>query len=207
MVSHLIHVDNALADKVAYGLRLNEMPEAPEAAQPVREGLAKSPPLSIVSNGPESFAGRRLGVLATDGSDPALFTALKQVVTDEGAALKLIAPRIGGVEMTDGSLVPADEKIDGGPSVLFDAVVLLVSAEGAEQLANESTARDFVADAFAHLKFIGYVDAAKPLLQKAGVMATDEGVVLLKRPSDAASFVQTCRKLRVWARAPKVKQF
>jgi catalase len=27
----------------------------------------------------------------------------------------------------------------------------------------ESTARDFVADAFAHCKFIGYVDAATPL--------------------------------------------
>ena len=37
------------------------------------------------------------------------------------AKFKLIAPRIGGVEMTDGTLVPADEKIDGGPSVLFDA--------------------------------------------------------------------------------------
>ena len=32
----------------------------------------------------------------------------------------------------------------------------------------ESSARDFVADAFAHCKFIGYVDAAVPLFEKAG---------------------------------------
>jgi hypothetical protein len=42
------------------------------------------------------------------------------------------------------------KKIDGGPSVVFDAVALLVSDAGAEFLVNESTVRDFVADAFAH---------------------------------------------------------
>ena len=51
--------------------------------------------------------------------------------------LKLVAPMVGGVEASDGSCIEADEKIDGGPSVLFDAVALLPSADGAPMLARE----------------------------------------------------------------------
>ena len=46
--------------------------------------------------------------------------------------LKFVAPMVGGVEAGDGSWIEADEKIDGGPSVVFDAVALLVSPEGFE---------------------------------------------------------------------------
>ena len=96
--------------------------------------------------------------------------------------------------------------IDGGPSVLFDAVALIVSEEGAEILAGEAAARDFVADAFAHCKFIGFTAAAGPLFAKAGVaMDEDEGLIALESGSSAAGFVAACRKLRLWAREMKVK--
>jgi catalase len=73
-------------------------------------------------------------------------------------------------------------------------------------VANEATVRDFIADAFAHLKFIAYDKAAAPLLAKAGV-ALDAGVIELKTAKDAAGFVKTCAKLRLWEREAKVKQF
>jgi catalase len=96
--------------------------------------------------------------------------------------------------------------IAGGPSVLFDAVALIVSEEGAAMLAKQATARDFVADAFAHCKFIGYTAAAGPLLAKAGVaMDEDEGLIALDTGSAATDFVVACRKLRLWAREMKVK--
>ena len=44
--------------------------------QPTRDDLAASDALSIVKNGPESFKGRKLGILLTDGADAALFAAL-----------------------------------------------------------------------------------------------------------------------------------
>jgi catalase len=56
--------------------------------------------------------------------------------------------------------------IDGGPSVLYDAVALLPAENAMADLLPESTARDFVADAFAHCKFIGYVDAVTRCLRK-----------------------------------------
>ncbi|HEY0525743.1 MAG TPA: hypothetical protein VGD08_20290 [Stellaceae bacterium] len=79
---------------------------------------------------------------------------------------------------------------------------------GAALLANEAKARDFIADAFAHLKFIAYVGTALPLLQKAGAAEEpDAGMIELKGPNDATAFVRACRSLRFWDRAAKVKQF
>jgi catalase len=208
MVGHLLNIDEDLANTVAAGLRLREMPVAAEAARPTRRDLKKSRALSILLNGPESFKGRKVGAVVTDGVDGTLLEALRTALHAEGAQLTIVAPMIGGVEAADGTWIEADEKIDGGPSVVFDAVALLVSEAGAEVLVNESTARDFVADAFAHLKFIAYVDAALPLMKRAGIDEEDidDGFVELSSGKKAKMFVETCRKLRFWGRAAVVKQ-
>jgi catalase len=207
MVSHLLNIDETLGRKVASGLRLKQLPEPAPAAQPARMDLRPSPALSIMLNGPESFKGRKIGALVTDGADASLIKALKAALEKEGAMLKFVAPMVGGVEASDGTWIEAHEKIDGGPSVVFDAVVLLPSAAGADLLAKEPTARDFVADAFAHLKFIGFTDAAQPLLEKAGVLEDpDEGIMPLKSADDAHTFVAACRKLRFWQREARIKQ-
>jgi catalase len=207
MVSHLLNVDEALAKKVAMGLRLEELPKPAEAARPTRMDLNESPALSIVLNGPESFKGRKIGVLVSDGVDIELVKALKAALDQEGALMELVAPMVGGVKANDGTWIEADEKVNGAPSVLYDAVALLLSEDGAKLLANEATARDFVTDAFAHAKFIAYVGTAMPLLEKAGVAADmDGGFAELKGGTDATEFVQMCRKLRVWERKAKVKQ-
>ena len=69
------------------------------------------------------------------------------------------------------------------------------------------TARDFVADAFAHCKFIGHVEAATPLFAKAGIAEADidEGFISLARPKDVAGFIEKLGQLRVWGREPSVK--
>jgi len=206
LVAHLLNIDDGLAEKVAHGLRLEKLPEPAPAAQPTRD-LEASPALSILLNGPESFAGRKVGALVTDGADVRLVKALKAALEKEGAMLKFVASRIGGIEASDGTWIEADEAIEGGPSVVFDAVVLLPSDEGAKRLAQVPEARDFVADAFAHLKLIGYGEAAMPLFDKAGVLADlDEGCVPLAAAEDATTFVAACRKLRHWPREAMIKQ-
>src|SRR5262245_60090226 len=77
MVSHLLNIHPKLAKDVADGLRLKEMPKAADAAKPTREDLEKSPALSIVLNGPESFKGRKIGALVTDGVDIAILKSLQ----------------------------------------------------------------------------------------------------------------------------------
>ena len=202
MVSHLMNIDGGLAEAVAKGLRLKEMPEAATAARPTRQDLEPSPKLSIIKNGPKSFAGRKVGALVTDGVDADVLAALGKALKAEGAMLKLVAPEVGGVKDSAGAWHDADEKLEGGPSVLFDAVAILPSKEGATTLTMLPAARDFVADAAAHRKFIAYAATAAPLLEKAGVAGSlDEGFVLLKSAGDCDGFVATCRKLRFWDRA------
>ncbi|HEY1799051.1 MAG TPA: catalase [Stellaceae bacterium] len=203
MVAGLMNVDAGLAKNVADGLGLKDMPKAAEPARPPVTDLPASPALSIVKNGPDSFKGRKLGVLVADGADAKLLAALEKAIADEGAVLEYIAPKIGGFADSDGKLHPADQKVNGGPSVLYDAVAIVISAEGAKLLAGEATAKDFVSDAFAHAKFIAFTESAKPLLDKAGVIA-DDGVIPLKAAGAAAAFITKCRQLRLWDREAKV---
>jgi catalase len=205
MVAHLLNVHDQLATKVAAGLRLKQMPKPAPAAVKTRTDLEPSPALSILQNAPRSFAGRKVGVLVTDGVDAKLLKSLGKGLEKEGAELKIVAPMVGGVEANDGTWIDAHQKIDGGPSTVFDAVAILVSQEGAELLGLEPTARDFVSDAFAHIKFIGHTNAAVSLLEGAGVLK-DDGVLPLNAPADVSAFVQACRKLRFWPREKKLRK-
>jgi len=207
LVSHLMNIDETLANKVATALGLKKMPKPADAAMPTRQDLDPSPALSIVGNGPQRFEGRKLGILVSDGSDANLLKALKAAIEKAGASFEIIAPQVTGAEASDGSWIDADQMIDGGPSVLYDAVALLPAAAAMDDLLQESTARDFVADAFAHCKFIGYVETALPLLQKSGISSDDldEGCITIDSAKDAKAFVDGLGMLRVWGREPNVK--
>jgi catalase len=206
MVAHLLNIARELAEHVAHGLRLKEMPRPADAARPTQEHLQKSPALSIQLRGPASFKGRKVGALVTDGVDSALLQALRTTLAKEGALLEIVAPQVGGVEASDGAWIEAVQQLRGGPSVLYDAVALLPSEDGVVILMQEPTARDFVADAFAHCKFIGYVKAALPLFEKAGVAdRRDDGCIALEGPEGCAKFIAMCRQLRFWAREAVVQ--
>ena len=60
---------------------------------------------------------------------------------------------------------------------------------------------DFVANAFVHLKAIGFTAPAQPLLDKAGVHP-DAGVIDLAKGAEA--FLEPA-STRQWAREPKVR--
>jgi len=140
----------------------------------------------------------------TDGVDAAIFQAVQSAVKKAGAVAEIIAPKVGGVKASDGTWIEAQQMIDGGPSVLYDAVAILASEAGVAKLLQHAPARDFVADAFQHCKFIGHTAAAKPLLDKAGVKP-DAGIVPLAGKKDVDQFVGALGKLRIWDRESKVK--
>ena len=68
-------------------------------------------------------------------------------------------------------------------------------------LLGESAATDFVANAFVHLKAIGFTAEAQPLLDRANVQP-DAGIVDLK--SGAETFLPPART-RQWDREPTVR--
>jgi catalase len=98
----------------------------------------------------------------------------------------IVAPKVGGAKLSDGSVRKADGQLAGSPSQIFDAVAIVLSDDGCAALLKEAAAVQFVMDAFGHLKAIGHSDAAKPLLDKAGV-APDAGVTGLGKPFVAAA--------------------
>jgi catalase len=206
LVSHLLNIDDGLAAKVADDLGL-DLPNPAGAARPTDRSQPVSDALSILKNSPGTFEGRKMGILVSDGADAAAIAALTQALGKENATWEVVAPKIAGVTLSDGKKLPAKQKIEGGPSVLYDAVAIVVSDEGAALLKEKVPARDFLSDAYAHCKFIGYVESAKPLLEAAGIdKKADEGFILLERASAAAGFVKSCRTLRYWPRAAERKR-
>jgi len=201
VVSHLMNIEAGLAEQVAAGLGLAKLPQAARPAARPKSDLPISESLSILKNGPTNFGGRKLGILLTEGVDETLLQALEQAVAEIGATSERIAPTVGGVTGSQGTALPAQHKIDGGPSVLFDAVALLVSAKGVEPLLSMPAARDFVADAFAHYKFCGHTEAAASLFRKAGLPdALDGGFLPLNTPAECSAFLAACAQLRFWER-------
>jgi len=201
MVGHLRNIDESLAKAVATGLGLPKLPAAATAAVKPRTDLPPSDALSIVKQ-PSTFKGRKLGMLVSDGAPAALVNALVAEVKAAGAVIEIVTPKIGGAKLDDGTLLPGDQKIDGGASVLYDAVAVIVSAEGAALLSRDKPAKDFVNDAFAHCKFIGHSAAAVPFLERAGIAAEDmdDGVIALGKKTDVTAFLDSCNALRLWDR-------
>jgi catalase len=158
-----------------------------------------------VARSPGSFEGRKLGIFATSGADAKMFKTLVSAVEKAGGVAELVAPKIAGITLSDGTEVAAKQKIDGGPSVLFDAVAILTSEEGVQLLMKDAPSQDFVRDAFAHCKYIAFTSEAKPLLEKCGLTDNnrDEGCIELT-PTNAAGFVKACGNLRVWDREATV---
>lgn len=198
MMANLVNVDPKLAKRVADGLNM-EVPEASPSAAPVKD-MEPSAALRIIEGprAPKSIEGRTIAILIADGSDAGVVDELTSQIGDAGGRPVIVAPKIGGAKMSDGSVLEADFQLAGGPSVLFDAIAVILSEDGCTQLLKEAAAVQFVMDAFGHLKAIGHTAEAQPLLDKAGV-EPDEGVTDL-----GAIFIKAAAT-RMWAREPKVR--
>ena len=199
VLANVRNVDETLAQRAADGLNVALPPKNDAASKPF--DMDESPALRIVGKYPDTLKGRAVGILVTDGADGAVIDAVKAAAEADGATVKIVAPKIGGVILKGGKKLKADGQLAGTPSVLFDAVALVVSEKGCADLLKESAAVDFVAHAFVHLKALGHTPEARPLLAKAGV-EKDNGVVELSHGADA--WLKPART-RQWDREPSVR--
>jgi len=199
IVGHLRHIEESLAKRVATGLALDKIPEAPVTAMPVQK-MELSPPLQIIGKMKDTLMGRAVGILITDGSDGAVIDKIRKAATDAGATVKIVAPRVGGVKLANGLMLAVDGQLAGTPSVLFDAVAVILSDEGVKELSMESAAIDFVRDAFGHLKAIA-VDKGGQALLTIGNVGQDAGVV---DANNKDAFISAA-KTRQWNREKSVR--
>ena len=112
VVSHLLNIDQDLAEHVADGLRLKEMPKPADAARPTQAASADV-------SGPE-YPVERPDAVSKDArsghSSPmvwisTILQALKTALEEEGALLEIVAPQVGGVEASDGSWIDAAQQL------------------------------------------------------------------------------------------------
>lgn len=199
IVSHLRHISEELATQVASGLGLPKMPDKYSAAQAVQE-TPPSDALQIIGNMKDTLLGRAIGILIAEGSDAQAIDAISKAAIDAGASVKIVAPRIAGISLSDGSMAHIDGQLAGTPSVLFDAIAVILSEKGAEQLSQEAAALDFVRDAFAHLKAIAADQRGNQILNRANIK-TDAGVL---NATEITSFISAA-KTRQWDREKTIR--
>ena len=204
MLGHLANVLPELGERVAAGLGHDEAITPMETSVQARTDLPESSKLSIVKRAEPTLEGRVIGCLVTDGADAKVIAGLTSAASDMKALLKIVAPKLGGVTLSDGTKLAADHQLAGGPSVLFDCVAVVASDAGLAALLAEAAAVSWVHDAFAHLKVIGHVPAAQPLLDAAGVKP-DAGVVVFAKATAIDRYIQTAASGRIWDRESSVR--
>ncbi|MDB4957960.1 MAG: Catalase [Myxococcales bacterium] len=204
MLGHLKLIEPELHARVANAMNMENMADVIRPPVAPRDDLPASPALSILAKAPATLVGRKVGALIADGYDRALLDKLRAAVTKEGAMFEVVGPKIGGAQASDGSRIAVDHIISGGPSVIFDAVVVMPGAVSIGELVTEAAAIDWVSDAFTHCKVIGIALSAQPLLDAARVKG-DEGVIDLAGGKGVAQFLAVAKEGRIWARETKVR--
>lgn len=206
MLGHLTNIDQDLAEQVATALGMTGQADSIKPFFPVGDPKP-SEALSQYTKAPQSIAGKKIGLLTTDGVDAKLYKALLKQAKTEKAIIEVITPTIGAIQSSEGDDITPDHFLAGAPSCLFDIVVVAPSSEHADTLASQAAAVNFVRDAFGHLKVIGYSESAKSLFDKASVATdADEGIVDV---SDAklADLIASAKHHRIWDREPSVRAF
>jgi catalase len=198
MVGLLRSIDESLAQRVSDGLGLPTIP--PKTAPGILHAYQPSPSLALVEKMKPTLKGRCVGILIDDGTDASQLAKIKEAIQSIGGAIKVIAPKITGAKLEDGTLHSVDGHLAGSPSVLFDAVCILLSKTSAERLSQESAAIDFVRDAYGHLKALG-LDAGGRVLFSSTGLTVDSGVISAEQH---AAFIKAATT-RQWKREPRIR--
>jgi catalase len=149
----------------------------------------------------DTLEGRVVGLLVAEGAEAKAVGALAKAVSTAGAQLKTVAAHIGSIKLSDGSPLPIDGQLAGTPSVLFDAVAVILPEPAAATLGREAAAAEFLRDAFNHLKAIGFDKGGEALLDAAGI-PRDAGTMAI---GALEGFIAAART-RQWGREAQVRK-
>jgi catalase len=210
MVSGLLNVARELAEPVAAGLGIRELPPPmPKVlTRDITPEVSVSPALSLFARpGDGSIRTRRVAIVVADGCDVDAVTAIADRLTDEGAVPRFVSTTLGAVQPGTGDEIEIDVSLEAAPAVLYDALVLPNGADAVTALRGDGRTLEFIKDQYRHCKPILALGESGQLLEACGIKTTlpngdpDTGVLLA---SDAASviddFVAAMAKHRHFAR-------
>ena len=210
MVSGLMNVNADLAQAVATGLGIREMPTPmPKVlTRDVTPEVSVSPALSLFARpGDGSIRTRRVAILVADGCDGASLVGLADRLTSEGAVPRFVSTTLGAVQPADGDAIEVDISLEAAPAVLYDALVLPDGADAITALRADGRTLEFIKDQYRHCKPILAVGASDQLLTACGIDPAlpdgqpDPGVIATTDASTATdAFVAAIAKHRHFAR-------
>jgi catalase len=210
MVSGLMNVAAALAESVAEGLGMREMPAPmPKVLKrDVTPEVSVSPALSLFARpGDGSIRTRRVAILVGDGCDGTSLVALADRLTSEGAVPRFVSTTLGAVQPADGDAIEVDISLEAAPAVLYDALVLPDGTDAVTALRADGRTLEFIKDQYRHCKPILAVGASNALLAACGIDPAlpdgqpDPGVIITTDASTATdAFVAAIAKHRHFAR-------
>jgi catalase len=144
-----------------------------------------------------------------DGVSGTTVARFAKALAAEGAGMKIVALKVGGFISAEGAVVAAHEMVQGAPSVLFDAVIILGGDAPPAEFLRDGAAQNFAGDAFKHLKAIACDAGGAALLAKAGISADsfDAGVIELgtAKGGGMTAFIEAAKQHRIWDREAGVK--
>ncbi|NOT44232.1 MAG: catalase [Acidobacteria bacterium] len=210
MVSGLMHVDADLAQGVASGLGIREMPvPMPKVlTRDVTPEVTTSRALSLLARpGDGSIRTRRVAILVADGCDGASLVALADRLTGDGAVPRFVASRLGAVQPSEGDAIEVDVSVEAAPAVLYDAVVLPDGTEAIAALRADGQVLEFIKDQYRHCKPLLAAGASHELLTACGIEwllpdgQPDPGVIVAEDAGAATdAFIAAIARHRHFAR-------
>ncbi len=167
LLAHIWNVDAVLAGKLAAGIGIP--PPRRRRRGPMPSDRAIDPGLSIHRRGDEHLEGKLVGVVVADGSDALQLRILIDEIDQAGGYSILIAPGESQVRPRGRKRAGGDRALADTPSVIFDAIALLLDPATARALEADRPTLEFLAEAYRHCKCIAVSAGCQPLLDAAGI--------------------------------------
>jgi catalase len=206
MVSGLMNVAPELAEAVAMGLGIRNMPEPmPKVLQKaIKPEVSTSPMLSLMARpGDGRIQTRRIAILVADGCDGAALVALADRLSAEGAVPRFVASKLGVVTPESGDPIDVDVSLEAAPAVLYDALVLPSGQDAINALRADGRTLEFIKDQYRHCKPILAVGDGEQLLDACGISdgSPDPGLIVAHDADAAADgFIAAIGKHRHFVR-------
>ena len=212
VVAQLRNVAEELAQAVAIGLGIGELPE------PLPRVLKRTPQpevdhsgsLSLLARpGSDGIQTRHIAILVADGVDSAAATLIHESLSGSGAVPRFVGLKLGQVEGEEGTALDIEVSMEAAPSVVWDGLVVPGGDAALAELASSGHALEFLKDQYRHCKPILLLGAAQALLEKAGIPPTldsgenDPGLLTFddaQAELSLAAFVEALTQHRHFAR-------
>lgn len=192
MLSSLMNVSPVLAAKVAAGLGMT----APAAMQKASDVMTTpevtvSTALSLLAlPGECGIRTRQIAVLVENDVQQPSLLSLYNALTEAGAVVHFVGPRIGMFVGSSGEKIEADKSMENSPAVLFDALLLPDGEAAVRALSGNPHCSAFIKDSYCHGKTILALGAGRVLLEMAGIneaMREDNGILVVDSTNAAES--------------------